>query len=501
MVQKRKAISTIAKTSRISKATAKGVAKDDGEEAETQLVPVAPVMKKTALQGTKRSKVEEEDSDEDEDVEQKEISPERALAQREQQITIERTQELKSMYMEELKKFVSESGIATGTKDVMIKALLKHEAKARAESRAHEAKIRAVVITKKEELENTPMAELSKLCDSIGITGVRAKPDRVARLLVHWQKHDGVDKALAQIEVEDRKNELGAMDNASLHKLCEKAGLDPFVKEVIVDRISKKEQEIGRYMRAASAKETTKPLQDVDMVDTLLANESTRKQEKNQEDDVGNKKTKLKAMGVDELRKALTKKRLDANGKKEDMVEALFAAIVQEQAVVARKAELKKIPLHDLKGLLSSEGLEVGGKEKMIEAILAHEAKRAGELKVFDTKFGEILEKRKEELLRKSNADLKGLCQSSGLAVGGGKDDRVDRLLEEVRNDGSIEKEVSVVVRGTRKEELMKQEKEEVVRLCEELVIDPYLKDVMIERIVSYETEVDEPVTKKARKK
>merc|ERR1712187_855487 len=184
-----------------------------------------------------------------------------------------------------LKNLVAESGLATGTKDVMMKALLKHEAKARAEKRAQEARIRAVVVKKKEELENTPMAELAKLCENVGVKGVRAKPDRIQHLLVHWQKNDGVDKALAQVAIEERKVELGEMDNTSLRKLCEKAGVDPFVKEVLVDRISKKEHEMGRYKREAPAKETTLALQNVDMVDALLANESTRKKEKKQEDE------------------------------------------------------------------------------------------------------------------------------------------------------------------------------------------------------------------------
>merc|ERR1719265_433642 len=119
-------------------------------------------------------------------MEQDEISPEKALAQREQEIKIERTKELKSMYMDELKSLATESGLATGSKDVMIKALLKHEAKARAETQAHEAKIRAVVVKKKDELENTSMADLAKMCENVGAKGVKSKPDRIARLMVHW---------------------------------------------------------------------------------------------------------------------------------------------------------------------------------------------------------------------------------------------------------------------------------------------------------------------------
>jgi hypothetical protein len=473
MVQKRKALSTIAKVA---------------AQAEDVISKIVKNPKGDA------------DLDEEEETEQEEISPEEALAQREQEIKIERTKELKSMYMDELKSLGTESGLATGSKEVMIKALLKHEAKVRAEKHAHEAKIRAVVIKKKDELENTSMADLAKMCDSIGAKGVRAKPDRIQRLLVHWQNNDGVDKALAQIATEERKGELNEMDNDSLRKLCEKAGVDPFVKEIIVDRISKKEHDMGRYKRVVPEKATTLALQDVDMVDTLLANENTRKKEKKQEDELATKKKELKLMSVDELKKAMTKKGLEVLGKKDEMVEVLIAAQLREEVVATRKAELKKMALHDLKSLVTSQGLEAGSKDKMIEAVLAHEAKREEELKLFDKKAEEIEEKRKDELLHKSNAQLKSLCQNSGLALGGGKEDKVERLLEEKRHDGTIDKEVSVTVRYSRKDELMQKTKDEVLSLCDKMEIDPYLKDVMIERLLAYESETEQPVTKKARK-
>jgi hypothetical protein len=306
---------------------------------------------------------------------------------------------------------------------------------------------------------------------------------------------------LAQIALNERKEELREMDNDSLRKLCDKAGLDPVVKEVMVDRISKKEQECGRYLRSAPSKETPKALQDVDMVDALLANESNRKKEKEKEDAIASKKKALRSMAIDELKKALTSKGLEASGKKDEMVEALFAANLREEAKAARKSELKKMAPNDLKALLSSYGLEAARKEKMVDAIISQEAKRQDELKLFDAKIDEVAEKKKEALQRKSNGDLKTLCQKSGLAVGGGKEDKVERLVEEKLNDGSLEKEVSVIIRGTRKEELMKMEKEDVQKLCERMEVDPYLKDVMIERIVTYESEVEEPVTKKLRKK
>merc|ERR1712059_190380 len=109
--------------------------------------------------------------------------------------------------------------------------------------------IRAVVVQKKQELESQSLPQLSKLRDNIGIKGLRSKEERVQRLLVHWQEQDGVDKALAQIAQDERQKELDALDNAKLQKLCTKVGVDPFVKEIMVERISKQEYATGCYAR------------------------------------------------------------------------------------------------------------------------------------------------------------------------------------------------------------------------------------------------------------
>merc|ERR1719162_2062407 len=133
----------------------------------------------------------------------------------------------------------------------MIKILLKHEAKNRATAREQKAKIRGVVVNKKQELEGISVSELGKLCDALGLKGLRSKEERVQRLLVHWQENDGVDKALSQIAEEERTQELSAMDVNQLQKLCSKMGVDPFVTEIMVDRIAKKENEMGCYCRPA----------------------------------------------------------------------------------------------------------------------------------------------------------------------------------------------------------------------------------------------------------
>merc|ERR1719199_1252315 len=115
----------------------------------------------------------------------------------------------------------------------MITAFLKHEARVRAAAKSQKAKIRAVVIEKKQELEALPTPQLSKLCESSGMKGLRSKEEKVQRLLVQWQENDGVDKALAEIALRERKQELDALDDTKLQKLCNKIGVDPFVSGVV----------------------------------------------------------------------------------------------------------------------------------------------------------------------------------------------------------------------------------------------------------------------------
>ena len=72
------------------------------------------------------------------------------------------------------------------------------------------------------------------------------------------------------------------MDSTKLQKLCAKMGVDPFVKEIMVERISKRENDTGCYSRPALVQEDTAPKEDqkVDMVEALLAGEAQRKKEK-----------------------------------------------------------------------------------------------------------------------------------------------------------------------------------------------------------------------------
>jgi len=312
-----------------------------------------------------------------------------------------------------------------------------------------------------------------------------------------------VDKALAIKAQEERKEELMEMDDTTLRKMCDKAGLDPYVKEILVDRISKQENEMGRYSRAVANQDEAPQTKKLDMVEALLANEGTRKKEKEvkskQEEEVAKKKKELRAMSVEDLKKAVEKKGLEAS-KKEDMIEALFEASVEEEKVLARKSELKKMGVPALKELILSNGLESGSANSMVETMLTHEATRRKELRAFEAKVSEVVAQKKEQLDKKSMSVLKDICSSKGLPVGGGKEDKVERLLEDAQRDGEIDKVISTMMRNARKDTLASLEKLDLLKICENMGVNPFMKDVMVERILGYEEECEEPVTKKPRK-
>merc|ERR1711879_731872 len=94
-----------------------------------------------------------------------------------------------------------------------------------------------------------------------------------------------------------------------------------------------------------------------------------------------------------------------------------------------------------------------------------------------------------------------------GLAVGGGKEERIERLVEEAQKDGDLDKLVSRSIREKRKADMMTMDKPGLVKLCEKVGVDPFVKDVMVERIITNEAEGGEaiamtdaePAAKKAR--
>merc|ERR1719263_2649231 len=125
----------------------------------------------------------------------------------------------------------------------------------------------------------------------------------------------------------------------------------------------------------------------------------------------------------------------------------------------------------------------------MVKALLAHEAKARKEFQAFEGKVGEAAEQKTKELEGKTNAVLKDMCSKRGLALGGDKDDKIECLIDDVLKEGELDQVVSANLRNKRKEELMAMEKPAVVKLCEQTGVDPIIKEVMVERILTHESE------------
>jgi len=371
------------------------------------------------------------------------------------------------------------------------------------------------VIKKKQELEDLSLPELGKLCNDIGLKGLKGKPERVQRLLVQWQESDGVDQALAQIAQGERQKELESLDEAKLRKFCNKLGVDPFVKEIAVERISKYENGKGVYSRPVikELEEAAKEEKKVDMIEALLASEAQRKKEKEvkgkQEEAVAQKMKEFKAMSVEELAKRIAKKGLTATGKRDDMIQALFIAAVQEDAVAARKSVLQIKSTQELKDLLLLNGLETGSKDHMVKTMLAHEATVREELKVFEAQVGELAAKKQDELEKKPKAQIKDLCSSKGLPVTGDQEERIQRILEEAKKDHEFDTLVSMNNRNKRKQELMALDRPVVLKMCEKTGVEPFVPCIMVERILAHETlagqaivakDSEESAAKKSRK-
>merc|ERR1719277_2157298 len=127
--------------------------------------------------------------------------------------------------------------------------------------------------------------------------------------------------------------------------------------------------------------------------------------------------------------------------------------------------------------------------DAMIIAIFEHDEKARKELEGHEAKAEEVEAQKREELQARGANELKEMCAAKGLRLGKNGDERVDTLLEAARADGEIDKLVSSKLRDARKEELLAMDKEALKALCDPAGVDVLVKDVVVERILSYESE------------
>merc|ERR1711920_942536 len=119
----------------------------------------------------------------------------------------------------------------------MIERLLALEAKAREEARAQEEKVNSVVAEMRKDLNAHGNDALKELCRAKELALGGSKVDKIDRLLEAAKKRGDVEKVLEKKALDVRRTELLALDKDELFKLCQKKGVDPLVKEVMVERI------------------------------------------------------------------------------------------------------------------------------------------------------------------------------------------------------------------------------------------------------------------------
>merc|ERR1712176_574769 len=112
----------------------------------------------------------------------------------------------------------------------------------------------------------------------------------------------------------------------------------------------------------------------------------------------------------------------------------------------------------------------------------------------------EIAAKEKQVLQKKTAIQLKEMCTEKGIAAGVANEDRINRLIEFAIRNGDLDASTAKALRNERKQSLDSMDKAALVQICEDLDIDTLVKEVMVERILSHEAEIGEPVPKKARK-
>jgi len=283
-----------------------------------------------------------------------------------------------------------------------------------------------------------------------------------------------------------------------------------------VDRIIRVEQKKGLFGRPKVEDDfvpsSEAANQSADMVDSFLASEVRRKKElelkKQEEEELAAKKAQFDGMGVEDLKKKITKAGGDSSGKKSDLVEKLLAIFVTDKAAAAKKDKLSAMSPDDLLALLKSRGVQLGKdkapkKDAMVDALLAHETKVREDAKVFATKISEVLVGKATEISNQTTNALKEMCAAQNLKPSSSKEAMVERLIENLKSGGEIDKIVAAKSCQARSKQLSEMKREALLQLCGQYSVNAFVKEIMVERVLSHEGEhgVVEPASKKQRKK
>merc|ERR1712187_500030 len=102
---------------------------------------------------------------------------------------------------------------------------------------AKEAKIREVMDKMKKERSSMSAQELKDALLRKGLKTGGTKTEMIKRLIERAREEGEVDRTIAFLAREAKREELLSMQKDALIELCNKSGVDPIAKEVMVDRL------------------------------------------------------------------------------------------------------------------------------------------------------------------------------------------------------------------------------------------------------------------------
>jgi hypothetical protein len=162
---------------------------------------------------------------------------------------------------------------------------------------------------------------------------------------------------------------------------------------------------------------------------------------------------------------------------------------MQEQRIASeRRKELRKNKLATIKEMVRRKGLDVGTKGKMIENIIASEAKGRQNVRRHKANAHDVLVLKRDEFSKKTNKSLKELLQAYALQTSGTKPERIERLLVTWQEQGEIEKVLAGMAFQARKAELNAMDKASLFELCKKKGVDALSKDVLVDRLLVHES-------------
>jgi hypothetical protein len=175
-------------------------------------------------------------------------------------------------------------------------------------------------------------------------------------------------------------------------------------------------------------------------------------------------------------------------GKKSKATKEDKIKIDEQKLEAGRRKELKAMKIPEIKEMCRRQGLDQGSKGKMVESIIAAEAKGRDNVRRHKSNARDVVVKKREEFAGKTNNKLKEQLRAYALQTGGTKPEMVERLLITWQEQGEIEKVLAGMAFQTRKAELHAMDKTALYEMCCKRGVDALSKDVLVDRLLMHES-------------